>query len=55
LNQFLGDLLIAEQAIREVIVDWEFPKFVELFEIGTQLSKKKAGVASKKTYWLHDY
>jgi hypothetical protein len=31
LNQFLGDLLIVEQAICETIVDWEFPKFVELF------------------------
>jgi hypothetical protein len=55
LNQFLGDLLIVEQGICEAIVDWEFQKFVEQFEIGPQLSKKKAGVASKKTYWLHDY
>jgi hypothetical protein len=55
LNQFLGDLLIVEKAICEAIVDWEFPKIVELFAIGTQLSKKKAGVASRKTYWLHDY
>jgi hypothetical protein len=39
----LGDLLIVEQAICEAIVDWEFPKIVELFAIGTQLSRRKLG------------
>jgi hypothetical protein len=43
LNQFLGDLLIVEQAICEAIVDWEFPKIVELFAIGTHYQEQSWG------------